>query len=82
MRVKAAVAGPVLLLTGLARGGRIIGMFARIGTFLRFLRRGWRSAAALDRRLDGAKHDPAMTKDADYERLKEIGRIGPFPPPF
>ena len=53
-------------------------MFAKVGAFLRFLRRQWGSAAAMDRRLDGAKHDPSRTKDADYEKLKENGRITPW----
>jgi hypothetical protein len=65
-------------LTPDVRGRRIIGMFATIGALLRFLRRQWGSAVAMDRRLDAAKHDPALNKEADYEKLKENGRITPW----
>jgi hypothetical protein len=57
---------------------RIRDMFRWIGSFLRFLRDRWQAAATMDQRLEGAKHDPSRTKDADYEKLKENGRIGPL----
>ena len=65
-------------MTRAGRARTITGMFAKVGAFLRFLRRQWGAAAAMDRRLDGAKHDPSRTKDADYEKLKENGRITPW----
>ena len=42
------------------------------------LLRWWRDTAALDRRLNTAKHDPARHMDADYEKLRDDGRINPF----
>lgn len=52
-------------------------MLSKLRGALRFLRDRWHAASEMDRRLDGAKHDPTLTKEADYEKLKENGRILP-----
>jgi hypothetical protein len=41
------------------------------------VRRFLRDTGAMDRRLDAAKHDPAVHMDADIERLRDDGHMNP-----
>ncbi len=42
------------------------------------VQRFFRDTSAMDRRLNAAKHDPAVQMDADIEHLRDSGRINPF----
>lgn len=41
------------------------------------VQRFFRDPSAVDPRLNAAKHDPAVHMDADYEHLRDSGRINP-----